>query len=470
MLDELSGKRVVILGLARQGKALARFAVAAGADVVISDKRPADMLAPEVEEIADLSLETVLGDHPMSLLEDADVLAISGGVPADLPLVKAARERGIPITNDSHEFMKRIKAQVIGITGSAGKTTTTSLTGAMVRASGKRAWVGGNIGRPLISKLDQIRSGDVVVQELSSFQLEQWTVSPPIAAILNITANHLDRHKTMSAYAEAKANILRYQRPDDIAVLSADDAGADNLSSSVAGRLRRFSLELPVEDGAFVGQGKIWLRDADREWAVCDVDEIPLRGRHNVLNVLAAAVLADSAGITTDSIVRAIRGFEAVDHRLELVRILNGVQYFNDSIATSPERAIAALDSFVEPVILLAGGRDKEMVWDEWARRVGERVRVVVLFGELAERLAEMLAVKAPAGQDTPRVIRATGLAEAVDVAAVIAQPGEVVLLAPGGTSYDSYVDFAERGESFRRFVRAQPEQHSERTVQDENS
>jgi UDP-N-acetylmuramoylalanine--D-glutamate ligase len=458
MQDELSGKRLVILGLARQGKALARFAVAASANVVVSDKRPADMLRPELEEVSDLSIETVLGEHPMSLLDDADVLAISGGVPADLPLVSAARDRGIPITNDSHEFMKRVQATVIGITGSAGKTTTTSLTGAMVRASGKRTWVGGNIGRPLISELDQIERNDLVIQELSSFQLEQWTVSPPIAAVLNITHNHLDRHKTMNAYTESKANILRYQRPDDIAVLSADDEGADNLSNIVAGRLRQFSLELPVEDGAFVGQGKIWLRDSGREWVICDVQDIPLRGRHNVLNVLAAVVLADSAGIASDSIARAIRDFEAVDHRLELVRILNGVQFFNDSIATSPERAIAAIDSFVEPLILLAGGRDKDMIWDEWVRRVDERVRVVVLFGELAERMAEWLAEKASAGQRSPMVTRVMGLADAVAIAAEMAQPGEVVLLAPGGTSYDSFVDFAERGESFRRLVRALPE------------
>ena len=458
MRDELSGKRVVILGLARQGKALARFAVGAGADVVVSDRRSAERLRSELEEISDLSLVTVLGEHPMSLLDDADVLAISGGVPADLPLVTTARERGITVTNDSHEFMKRVPALVVGITGSAGKTTTTALTGAMVSASGKRVWVGGNIGRPLISELGRIKSGDVVIQELSSFQLEQWTVSPPIAAILNITPNHLDRHKTMSAYTESKANILRYQLSGDVAVLSADDEGADNLSDIVSGRLRQFSLELPVEDGAFVGQGKIWLRDSEREWAVCNLEEIPLRGQHNVLNVLAATVLADTAGVATNTIARAIRDFEAVEHRLELVRILNGVQYFNDSIATSPERAIAALDSFVEPLVLLAGGRDKDMVWDEWARRVSERVRVAVLFGELADRMSELLAVQASTDLESPLVVRVTELADAVAIAAELAQSGEVVLLAPGGTSYDSYVDFAERGESFRRLVRSLPE------------
>ncbi len=457
MVDELAGKRVVILGLARQGKALARFAASVGANVVISDIRPAEVLRTEVEEISDVNCEIVLGDHPMSLLDDADILAISGGVPADLPLVLTAQGHGIPITNDSLEFMKRVQATVVGITGSAGKTTTTSLTGAMVKESGRQTWVGGNIGRPLIAELDRIQPTDVVVQELSSFQLQQWTMSPPIAAILNLTPNHLDRHKTMAAYVEAKSNILRHQKPDDIAVLSADDPVAAEQESNVRGRLRQFSLELPVKDGAFVGNGTIWLRDSNREYAVCHVDDIPLRGRHNVLNVLAAVVLANSVGVDVELIERAIREFQPVEHRLELVRTLNGVQYINDSIATSPERAIAALDSFTETLILLAGGRDKDMVWDEWAKRVHQRVKTVVLFGELGEMMARLLESDFEDDQSFADVIRVGTLAEAVQTAAQLAEPGDVVLLAPGGTSFDSFVDFAQRGEYFRRQVNTLP-------------
>lgn len=450
MSEELFGKRIVILGLARQGKALARFAADAGADVVISDKRTPDVLQPEMEELSNVRCDMVLGDHPLSLLEGADVLAISGGVPDDLPLIAAARQQGIRITNDSLEFIKRVRATVIGITGSAGKTTTTALTGAMVRESGRTTWVGGNIGSPLISELDQIQSTDVVVQELSSFQLQQWTVSPPVAAILNITPNHLDRHKTMAAYTEAKGNILRFQKPDDIALLSADDRGASELKRLARGRLRQFSLELPVRDGAFVEQGKIWLRDTEREWAVCDLKDIPLRGRHNVSNVLAAAVLADSVGVMVEQMNQAIRTFEPVEHRLELVRTVNGVQYINDSIATSPERAMAALDSFSEPLILLAGGRDKDMVWDEWSQRVVERAKAAILFGELRPLMARLLAQKIPNGQESPEVIEVVSLPDAVRAAADIAQPGDVVLLAPGGTSFDAFYDFAARGLFFK--------------------
>lgn len=456
-MDELAGKRLVILGLARQGKALARFATRVGAEVIVSDLRTEEQLQPALAELIDLPIKIVLGEHPDSLLEDADLLAISGGVPTDLPIVKQARRRGIPLTNDSLEFMKRTPATVIGVTGSAGKTTTTALTGSMVEKSGRRTWVGGNIGSPLISQLEKMSQGDVVVQELSSFQLELWTKSPQVASVLNITPNHLDRHETMAAYRDAKSNILRFQSADDVAVLSADDAGAMALQDVVRGRLRKFSLELVVEDGAFVRQGRVWMADGGKAWGLCKLDEIPLRGWHNVLNVLAAAILADSVGVSIDAIRKAITSFTSVEHRLELVREIGGVQYVNDSIATAPERVLAALDSFTEPIILLAGGRDKDMVWDEWANRVRQRAKAVVLFGELAGFLQSLLGEHEATGDGRPMITRVETLNEAVKVAWKIAQPGDVVLLAPGGTSFDGYVDFAERGEAFRRSVRNLP-------------
>lgn len=453
-MDELTGKRLVILGLARQGKALARFAAEVGAEVIVSDLRSPAQLSVETAELADVKIEYVLGEHPMSLLEGADVLAISGSVPADSPLVMAARERGLPVTNDSLEFMKRTPADVIGITGSAGKTTTTALTGVMGQVAGRRTWVGGNIGRPLIADLHKMEPDDLVVQELSSFQLELWTQSPPVAAVLNITPNHLDRHQTMDAYAAAKANILRFQGGDGVAVLSADDPGALALRSLVNGRLRLFSLTQPVQDGAFVQDGRIWLRNG-HDTCVCSLEDIPLRGRHNILNVLAAVTLADSVGIPVEAMAHAIRTFRGVEHRLELVRTLRGVQYVNDSIATAPERALAALDSFTEPIVLLAGGRDKEMVWEPWARCVLQRVKRVILFGELAETLEAHLTRQPclPGFQMLRDITRVGTMVEAVAAAAETAEPGDVVLLSPGGTSYDAFTDFAERGEVFRSLV-----------------
>ncbi len=455
MIDELFGKRVVILGLARQGKAFARFAAEAGADVVVSDLKSPEQLGPEIEEISGLVNEFVFGDHPDSLLDNADVLVVSGGVSPDVPFVKKASSRGLLVTNDSLEFAKRSQAPVIGITGSAGKTTTTALTGAIIRASGQTAWVGGNIGRPLIGEIEMIGKDDIVVQELSSFQLELWTQSPPIAAVLNITPNHLDRHKTMDAYSAAKSNIVRYQNPDDIAVLSADDKGVSSLRRAVRSRLREFSLEFKIEDGAYIRDGKIWLTDGSSERFVLELDQIPLRGRHNLLNVLASTVLADSVGVAAATIRDAVISFEGVEHRLEIVGVINEVQYINDSIATAPERSIAAINSFVEPIVLLAGGRDKEMVWGEWARQVIDRVKAVVLFGELAQSLESSLlsADESVVSGKTLLIERVETMEEATWRANSIATPNDIVLLSPGGTSFDAYNDFAERGRVFRELV-----------------
>lgn len=450
-MDALTGKRLVILGIARQGTALARFAVGAGAFVTLSDMRSAVKLAAQLESLADLPVERlrfVLGEHPLSLLDDCDVLALSGGVPTDLPIVVEATRRGIPLTNDSLEFMRRTPALVIGITGSAGKTTTTALVGQMGQKSGRRTWVGGNIGRPLITDLPQMAAGDLVVKELSSFQLEIWEhCSPPVAAVLNVTPNHLDRHKTMARYAAAKSNILRSQSVEGIAVLSADDPGSQEMREHVRGRLRTFSVRGPVTDGAFLRDGHIWLSDDAGERSVCPVAASRLIGPHNILNILAAVTLADSAGVPLQAIVEGIRLFDGVPHRLEVVRRVNGVEYVNDSIATAPERALAALAAFDEPVILLAGGRDKDMVWDQWAQQVARRVKHVVLFGELAPALDHHL-------NNSVSVTRVETLAEAVHVAHTTATTGDVVLLSPGGTSFDAYTDFVERGEHFRLLVR----------------
>jgi UDP-N-acetylmuramoylalanine--D-glutamate ligase len=448
-MDYLHGKRLLMLGLARQGKALARFAASVGAEVVVSDMRSAAQLADVTAELADLPIEYVLGEHPLTLLDNVDLIALSGGFPADAPLVQAARQRGIPLTNDGLEFMRRTPATIIGITGSAGKTTTTALTGAIGKAAGRPTWIGGNIGHPLITDLGQMTPGDLVSMELSSFQLELWDMSPPVAAVLNITPNHLDRHKTMAAYSAAKANILRYQDESGTAVLSADDPGALALTPLVQGRLRLFSQRQPVDDGAFVRDNQIWLRDGERETAVIPLSAIKLRGGHNVLNVLAAVALADSVGLPSAAMRQAIAHFHGVEHRLEIVGQINGATYVNDSIATAPERALAALAAFDEPLILLAGGRDKDLYWDDWVRAVGERVKAVILFGELSDLLAGKLRA---AGRPS-QIIQVEGLAAAVTAVSQLTQPGDVVLLAPGGTSYDAYADFAARGAHFRELA-----------------
>lgn len=444
--DRMTGKRLVILGLARQGKALARFAAGCGVEVVVSDLRSADALTDAIADLSDLNIELVLGSHPDSLLDGTDMLAISGSVPANAAFVNKARARGIVVTNDSAEFLARSPAPVIGITGSAGKSTTTSLVGEMGKASGVPTWVGGNLGFPLIDMLDGMAADDIVVQELSSFQLEIWNRAPHIAAILNVTPNHLDRHKTMAVYTAAKANILRFQTAGDIAILP--NESLEPLFPLVQGRLRTFSMTTEVADGAFVRDGEIVLRDLfSAETTVCSISDIRLRGRHNILNVLAACVLADSRGISVEAMRRAIRAFTGIGHRLEQVATINGVEYINDSIATAPERAIAALHAFDEPLILLVGGRDKDLDWDPLVELVQTQCKAVLLFGDLAPMVAPMLAKTAILSE------MCGTMTDAVNRAHAIANAGDVVLLSPGGTSYDAYKDFAERGVHFRKIV-----------------
>lgn len=454
-----SGQRVVILGLARQGIALAHYLVDQGAEVVVSDLRRRNELADALDQLSGLPVETVLGGHPTTVLDAADLVCLSAGVPADTPVVLEALARGIALSNDSQIFLAACPATVVGITGSAGKTTTTALTGEMCRAGGRRTWVGGNIGRPLLLDIDMIEAGDLVIMELSSFQLEIMTRSVAVGAILNLTPNHLDRHKTMDAYTAAKARLLSNQSPREVALLGQDDPGAWALRSLVRGRIRAFSALEPVAEGAYLRDGMIVVRGSAAEQEVCLASKVKLRGSHNVLNVLAAAALADAVGVPVEAIAEVSRSFAGVEHRLELVREHKGIRWYDDSIATAPERMMAAVRSFTEPLVLLAGGRDKKLPWKQAASLVGERVRDVVLFGEAAELIQSHLAQCKPDNGSSrawhlERVVQVEDLEQAVEVAASLARPGDVVLLSPGGTSFDAYQDFEMRGDHFKELVR----------------
>ncbi|HMK09189.1 MAG TPA: UDP-N-acetylmuramoyl-L-alanine--D-glutamate ligase [Anaerolineales bacterium] len=457
-MDAWRGRRVVVVGLARQGKAVARHALDQGANVVITDLRPAHDLVAQMEELAGAPVEYFLGGHPPEAIAGADLLCLSGGVPADLPLAQQARRLGIAVTNDSQLFLEGCPAPTIGITGSAGKTTTTALLGEMARRwaerSGRRAWVGGNIGRPLLADLGNIRAQDLVVMELSSFQLEVMTRSPAIAVLLNLTPNHLDRHRTMEAYRQAKARILDFQSADDLAVLGAADDGAWALRSRVRGRLAAFAPRLPQGvDGAELVDGEIVLRRGGQARTVGPRSAIRLRGEHNLMNVLAACAAAAGAGIPESIMAEAIAAFAGVPHRLTFVRRVGQADWYNDSIATTPERSLAAIRSFEEPLVLLAGGRDKDLTWDEFGDIVRQRVDHLVLFGEAAEKIAAAVG-PLPAVGRLQTIDRSSDLHGAIELAARRAQPGDVVLLAPGGTSFDEFRDFAERGDRFEEWVR----------------
>ena len=476
MKTNWNGKRVLILGAARQGLALARWLAVHGAHVTLSDSRSADDLRIARESLAEFQITWALGGHPLELLDSTDVLCLSGGVPLTLPIVAEAIQRGIPLSNDSQIFMEVVPCRTIGITGSAGKTTTTTLVGQMAKLACQNAkaqkaegrpqkdgsafrglpssYVGGNIGDPLLNYVDEMKPEDIAILELSSFQLDQMTISPNIAAILNITPNHLDRHGTMEAYTAAKARILAFQSKDDVAILGRDDKGAWRLRTTVKGKLFTFSLNELDEglSGAYHEDGLLSLRDGNAYMPLLLREKIMLRGDHNILNVLAAFTIGHAAGFPLDVMLEAAEEFRGVPHRLELVRELRGVRWYNDSIATAPERAVAAIRAFDEPIVLLLGGRDKDLPWEELMQLAGERVDHVVLFGEAAEKIQKTVT---SLGLSRKRftITRTNGLHEAVRKAAEVAESGDVVLLSPGGTSYDEFKDFAERGERFTAWV-----------------
>jgi UDP-N-acetylmuramoylalanine--D-glutamate ligase len=452
------GKRVVILGVARQGTALARYLVACGAQVTLSDMKPQRALSVEMAALKDLPIRYVLGGHPMSLLDECDVLCLSGGVPIDLPIVLEARRRGVPLSNDSQIFCSVCPAPVIGITGSAGKTTTTTLVGEMLRLSFEksgqaRVWVGGNIGNPLINDVADIRVTDRVVLELSSFQLELMTLSPHIACVTNITPNHLDRHGTMENYIAAKQHILAYQQPGDWAVLGMDNDVAAHMPT--AARKVWFGIcSEPAADGAWMdAAGHLRIRLAARglDAAICDARDLLLMGDHNVQNVLAACAISALAGATVEAMRAVATSFRGVAHRLQMVRELNGVRYYDASISTAPERLMADLHCFRQPVVLLCGGRDKHLPWGEAVRLMAQRCRHVGLFGEMAGLVHdEMVRQKADVS-----VSICDSLDQAVKIAVAKARPGDVVVLSPGGTSFDAFKDFEERGDYFVQMVSA---------------
>jgi UDP-N-acetylmuramoylalanine--D-glutamate ligase len=454
----LVGKKATIIGVAREGVALAEYLARHGVHVTVSDLKPREELAAPLKALSGVPVGFVLGAHPPEIL-DCDQLFISPGVPMDSPIILEARRRGIPISGESRFFLEHSPAPVIGVTGSSGKTTTVRLSSEILTTAGFRTWTGGNIGEPLTPHLDQITPDDKVVMELSSFQLRIMASSPRIAAILNITPNHLDRHPTMEDYIEAKKQIMRFQGPGDVAVLGHDNETTRHLVPFARGQVALFSLETEVAEGAFLRHKQIILRLGGREQIICHEGDVKLLGRHNLANVLAAITIAGLAGADADAMWDVILSFHGVEHRLEPIREIDGVSYYNDSIATSPERAAAALRSFDQPIVLLAGGQDKHLPWDELADLMLHKTRAVVLFGQAADLIDSALVAARARGRTapdrTPVVRRGGSLEEAVAIAHRLAQPGDVVLLSPGGTSFDAFKDFTERGEFFKTLVRA---------------
>jgi UDP-N-acetylmuramoylalanine--D-glutamate ligase len=453
-----AGKRITIMGLGFFGGSigLAKYLMSQGAQVTITDLKPAAELQDSVAALHGLPVQFVLGRHEMEDFTDVDMVFASPAVRQDSSYLIAARAHGVPIDTEMNLFMRLCRGCVIGVTGSNGKTTTTSLIGAILRRANPRTRVGGNIGRSLLPEVAAIEPGDPVVLELSSFQLADLAAvgrSPHIALFLNLSPNHLDRHGSMEAYLAAKMHIFAYQRPADIAILNADDPRLHPLVSRLRSQVRLFSGAAGVEDGAYVEGDRVVVAHSGMTAEVCRVGDIPLLGRHNVANVLAAVAAADAWGVSAAAMRAAVCAFPGVEHRLERVRVLHGVSFYNDSIATTPTGTLAALAAMQQPIWLIAGGYDKGLPFQTLGETIVQRVKGVFLIGTAAPQIAQAIAQARLPGRDLPALQCCGDLPAAVRAAFAAARPGEVVLLSPACASYDQFRNFVERGRLFKQLV-----------------
>jgi UDP-N-acetylmuramoylalanine--D-glutamate ligase len=447
-LASLADRQVAVVGLARSGVAAARLLRAAGARVVATDAKPLGALPEDARALAVLGVRLVAADAEP--LRDAELVVVSPGVPLDGAQLAPARRRGLPIISELELGWRASDAPAVAITGTNGKTTTTALTGALLARHGWPVLVAGNIGTPLAGEGARVPAGGWLVLEVSSFQLETiQSFRPRVAAVLNVTPDHLDRHGTLAAYTAAKARIFENQELADAAVLNDDDPGARGLASSVRANLLWFSRRRELPHGVFVRDGWIMARLDGVGERICPVGEIALRGAHNVENVLAAAACARWLGVPPAVIREGVAAFRAVAHRIELVRELDGVAYYNDSKGTNVESTIKALESFSEPVVLIAGGQGKGQDFAPLARAARERVTRVVLIGQDAPRLAEAFAGQSVAVTESP------SLADALTVAREAAPRGAVVLLSPACASFDMFDNYEHRGDVFKHLVGA---------------
>jgi UDP-N-acetylmuramoylalanine--D-glutamate ligase len=445
----VKGRHALVLGYGRSGRAAASFIAARGGSVRVVDRADTPELRAELDRAG---IPARLGGYSAEDLNGIDLLVVSPGVAWDEPLVETARRRGIEVTSEIDLFFRACPSHIAGITGTNGKTTTTALTTEVFRAGGLRVMRGGNIGEPVLDRIDQLRADDWVVLELSSFQLESITTPRlNIGVELNVTPDHLDRHKSFAHYVEIKARAVAFMQPEDHAVLNIDDPACAGMRSKTRGQVLAFSLNQPVDRGVALAEGWITIAHAAVKRQVLPAAEVPLPGEHNLSNVMAAVAAGDAAGIGVEQIAGAVRTFKAVEHRLEPIGTFNGVRWYNDSKATNPDSTYKALAAFSEPIILIAGGRNKGIEIEPLARAIAGRVVALVTMGETGEELARRAR---DAG--LKRVERAADLAEAVRKAAALAPPGSVVLLSPAFTSYDMFRDYEDRGRRFKATVLAE--------------
>jgi UDP-N-acetylmuramoylalanine--D-glutamate ligase len=445
---DVKGKRVLVVGLGKSGVAAALFLESRGARVTVSDAKSEDQLRNEIPALLDRGITVETGKHGERTFRDQDLIVVSPGVPGNVDPLQHARRLGIPVIGEIELTARFLQGRIVAITGSNGKTTTTTLTGEIIASGGCKTLVGGNIGTPAITFVEQSSPDTWVVLEISSFQLESIEAfRPHISAILNVTPDHLDRHGSMENYIAAKKRIFENQSADDYAVLNADNEIVRHLAEGLKPQVLWFSRRHSVERGAFVEGETIVYRDGDTV-EIMPVSEIVLKGTHNVENVLAAVAIGMAARVEPAAIRRAVKDFRAVEHRLEYVATLRGVQYYNDSKATNVDAAIKALQSFPANIHLIIGGKDKGSDYTELSALVAERVKRVYTIGAAAAKIESQLGNAVP-------IVSAQTLESAVRKAADLAVEGDIVLLAPACSSFDQFPSYEHRGRVFKDLVKS---------------
>ncbi|MGC0771696.1 MAG: UDP-N-acetylmuramoyl-L-alanine--D-glutamate ligase [Candidatus Acidiferrum sp.] len=444
---ELRGKRVLVVGLARTGVSTALFCAGRGAQVTATDSHTEIEMGEVIARLKDAGVTLELGGHREKTFLDQDLIIPSPGVPADEAHLQSARAKGVTVWSEIELAYRFLKGSLIGITGSNGKTTTTSLVEHILKTAGMQTILAGNIGTPLIGCVEAMKDDTWTVVELSSFQLELIDrFRPNVGVFLNLTPDHLDRHHTMEAYGAAKARLFENQTGDDAAVLNADDAAATPYAPSLP-RVYWFSRKQRVAQGAYVRDGEIVFRQNGAEEILLKLGDIPLAGAHNVENVLAAAAAARLAGAPAAAIAKGVRSFAGVEHRLEFVAEIGGVRYFNDSKATNVDATLKALYAFPGRILVILGGKDKGSDYTVLQKPLREKAILALLIGAAAEKIEKQIS-------GSVALERAETIERAVQTASHAAQRGDVVLLAPACASFDQFQNYEHRGRVFKDLVR----------------
>ncbi|MBQ2035361.1 MAG: UDP-N-acetylmuramoyl-L-alanine--D-glutamate ligase [Peptococcaceae bacterium] len=439
------GEKVLVIGAARSGLAGAEFLAKQGNQVVLTDMKQ----AVQVDNLAELGVSFVWGEQPDVEAIKPDYIVMSPGVPLTIPPVKYAKEHGIPVIGELELAYRNCKAPFAAITGTNGKTTTTTLIGELMKKTGRQVFVGGNIGVPIITYADKLQEEDIVVAEVSSFQLETVeSFCPHLALMINLTPDHLDRHGDMAGYLAAKARIFENQKESDYLVLNYDDEALRELAPQSRGKVIFFSQKHKLEEGVYLDGSQVMLALNGESLFICNADEIAIKGKHNLENAMGAIVFAYLSGVRAEDIRDVLMTFQGVEHRLEPVRTLNEVLYINDSKGTNPDSTIKAIEAYDRSIVIILGGKNKGVPFTELAGLVKQRVKKAVLVGQAKEELAE--ALDAAGFND---YVRTESFEEAVTKAAELAEPGDIVLLSPACTSWDMFSSFEERGRLFKKLV-----------------